>query len=48
MAQNNEQDNSLSIKDLVYACLRRWKTFRIFQHRGNDRLQHLPVKVQCL
>ncbi len=28
MAQNNtEQENSLNIKDLVYACLRRWKWF---------------------
>ena len=29
MAQNNEQENSLSIKDLVYACLRRWKWFAL-------------------
>ena len=28
MAQNNnEQENSLNIKDLVFACLRRWKWF---------------------
>ena len=28
MAQNNiEQDSNLNIKDLVYACLRRWKWF---------------------
>ena len=27
MAQNQEQESSLNIKDLVYACLRRWKWF---------------------